>query len=251
MGASQASRDEAVTGRDFCVKEDVASSPARGQSSSFHLTSSSLFHSPHSVAAVLLLLLLPLLTAATGLVCSAQTCPSLVRPTNQPTDRPKRRDLPATPILAFAFAFPLTQLTTHYTAITTFNSTCFRPPPPLDPGPCRTLFPLSIVSSLSPLAPPLTLPLTPRPRSCSPSEATATTYASAHKRSRSPLALRALALPQCSHNQQPICKDPGCHRVRLDCHRYEFSSYSPYLSMAPPAHRSSRPPFRPRCRGHG
>lgn len=86
MGASQASRDEAVTGRDFCVKEDVASSPARGQSSSFHLTSSSLFHSPHSVAAV---------TAAAATAAAADCCYwfgllcsnlSLSRPTDQPAN---------------------------------------------------------------------------------------------------------------------------------------------------------------------
>ena len=80
MGASQASRDEAVTGRDFCVKEDVGS-PARGQSSSFHLTSSS-----HSVAAAG--------CCCFTLLCSAQTCPSLVRPTDRSAEEISHSSIP-------------------------------------------------------------------------------------------------------------------------------------------------------------
>ena len=213
LGASQASRDEAVTGRGFCVKEDGASSRARGQSSSFHLTSSLLFHSPHSVAAAAAV-------AAAASCCCCCAAPLLLysRPFSSDRTEPKR-SLP----LQTHFTLPLT---THYATLLSPLSSAWPASahqPHLTPGPCRTLFP----PPLSPLCPLEQSPLTPRPRCCSPSEAPATTYASAHKRSRSPLAVGALALSQCSHHQQPICKDPGCHRVRLDCHRYDFSSYPP------------------------
>jgi hypothetical protein len=91
------------------------------------------------------------------------------------------------------------------------------PPPPLS-----SFVPLLSYSSSSRLG------LLSRP--------TTTSYATAHQRSRSTLALGALALSQHLRPQQPLRKGPGCHRVGLDCHRYEISTKNHLLPPAPPAH---------------
>jgi len=212
-GFSQASRDEAVTGRGFCVKEVGASlvlllcfSCSQGIIIFHRLHRRLPFaHSPIS----------PISVAAaarqTALLSSGRS-----------------EDLPLS----------LSQLD------------CFRPPPPPPPRPPPYLVP-SLHCLLSDPLP--THPLLLSPRCCSPSAAPATTYASAHKRSRSTLPLGALALPQRSNNQQPLCEDSGCHRVCLDCHRYEFSSNSPLcllpqlrpLMLIPPPVPIQAAPQRP------
>ena len=131
-------------------RKTVLLSPARGQSSS-------ILHRLHFIVLSFTLLLLLLLFSC---YCRCSSfCPSLFRPTDRSAFSHSLRS-------PHHLTIPISQSPTRPASAHLHHST---------PGPRRTLSPLSIVSSLSPLTSnlePLTLLLTPRPPSCccSPSD---------------------------------------------------------------------------------